>query len=620
MAIFSVPLDEVVYFDVITSHPTTQAVTDADSTPTFEVFEENTDTDIGIGTTMTKRTDKTGNYKGTFTASAANGFEVGKYYSVIASATVGSITGKCVALSFRVTLAETTVGTPSVTIQPDQSVNVTGWNSMSPPIIPTTGQIQSNPMMLTAEYDGAKTPMQAGASVGLLTGQSVNTTGWGGATLPTAFEASNLPGDYLSADEKLQLISGALGTWYSTPSIPTTGDITTVLTAYDVAKTTTLMTLAGNQTVNVTGWNGAVLPTSFTASNLPADYLTVNEQLQLASGAMGSWYTSPTGSVYTYVESVKSYGDTKWLTATGVFTTNLPSEYLTANEQLQLMSGAAGSWYSAPTNGATTGQLYPYIDSVKIYGDTNWVTATGTFATNLPVSYLSTNESLQLGSGAAGSWYSAPSGWATTGNLATVQTYLLDAAHYSGKYPSDILDNVSIQSDATVDTTALVSGLLSETVNSTTYNTTDTFGWLLNKIRNIATKVGLMVSSPIAAITPVQDNLDIDLVQYDDYTVANGRSLYWTNSDGSWSAGDITSSTVDLHIADTINTLILSKTGIITYATAPQRVDVELLSAETALLTRAGEVYKYQLVISSTGDRETVVAGKISNTLAISPS
>jgi hypothetical protein len=31
-------------------------------------------------------------------------------------------------------------------------------------------------------------------------------------------------------------------------------------------------------------------------------------------------------------------------------------------------------------------------------------------------------------------------------------------------------------------------------------------------------------------------------------------------------------------------------------------------------------VYKYQLVISSTGDRETVVSGKIGNTLAISPS
>jgi len=59
---------------------------------------------------MTKRTDKIGNYRGTFTASAANGFEVGKYYSIVVSATVGEVAGKCVASSFRLTAAETTAG------------------------------------------------------------------------------------------------------------------------------------------------------------------------------------------------------------------------------------------------------------------------------------------------------------------------------------------------------------------------------------------------------------------------------------------------------------------------------------------------------------------------------
>jgi len=109
-----VPIDEVVHFDVVTHSPTTGAVTDADSTPTFEVFEEATDTDIGVGGNLTKRTSKTGDYRGTFTASAANGFEAGKWYSVIASATVGAVAAKAVAKSFIVVPAESSAGVPKV--------------------------------------------------------------------------------------------------------------------------------------------------------------------------------------------------------------------------------------------------------------------------------------------------------------------------------------------------------------------------------------------------------------------------------------------------------------------------------------------------------------------------
>ena len=112
-----IPLDEVVYFDVITSHPVTGAAADADSTPTFEVFEEATDTDIGVGGNLTKRTSKTGNYRGSFTASAANGFELGKFYSIVVSATVGSVAGKTIAKQFRCIAAEDTAGYKKSTIK-----------------------------------------------------------------------------------------------------------------------------------------------------------------------------------------------------------------------------------------------------------------------------------------------------------------------------------------------------------------------------------------------------------------------------------------------------------------------------------------------------------------------
>lgn len=116
MARGDIPLDEVVYFDFITSNPATGAAADADSTPTFEVFEEGTDTDIGVGGNATKRTSKTGNYRVSFTVSAVNGFEVGKFYSVVASATVGGVAGKGAIAGFRICAAETTVGVPNVNV------------------------------------------------------------------------------------------------------------------------------------------------------------------------------------------------------------------------------------------------------------------------------------------------------------------------------------------------------------------------------------------------------------------------------------------------------------------------------------------------------------------------
>lgn len=111
-----IPLDEVIHFDAIASS-STGAAADADSTPTFAVYEESTDTDIGVGGNFTKRTSLTGNYRGSFTASAANGFEVGKWYNVIGSATVGGVAAKGVVMRFRIVAAEATAGYPKVDTQ-----------------------------------------------------------------------------------------------------------------------------------------------------------------------------------------------------------------------------------------------------------------------------------------------------------------------------------------------------------------------------------------------------------------------------------------------------------------------------------------------------------------------
>ena len=106
-----IPLDEVIYFDVITNSPTTGAAADATAI-VYDVYEETTDTPILPDQTMTKRF--TGHYKGDITANAANGFEVGKWYNVVVEATVGGVAAKAVVKNFRVTAAEGVVGVPDV--------------------------------------------------------------------------------------------------------------------------------------------------------------------------------------------------------------------------------------------------------------------------------------------------------------------------------------------------------------------------------------------------------------------------------------------------------------------------------------------------------------------------
>jgi hypothetical protein len=108
-----IPIDEVVHVPDINTHDATGAVTDADSTPTYAVYEEDNDTPIVTGN-FTKRTSLTGEYRASFTASAGNGFEAGKCYSVKAFATVDGISAKATIMWFRVAPAEPSAGVPSV--------------------------------------------------------------------------------------------------------------------------------------------------------------------------------------------------------------------------------------------------------------------------------------------------------------------------------------------------------------------------------------------------------------------------------------------------------------------------------------------------------------------------
>lgn len=101
-------IDDLLTFTVTTHTFATGALTDADAVPSYRVYEDETGTPILTGS-MAKLDDSntTGHYSEQLTLSAANGFEVGKTYSIYITAAVSSVTGGAVR-SFQVEAAPAT--------------------------------------------------------------------------------------------------------------------------------------------------------------------------------------------------------------------------------------------------------------------------------------------------------------------------------------------------------------------------------------------------------------------------------------------------------------------------------------------------------------------------------
>lgn len=100
-----ITLGQAITRDFTCHNPLTGQVSDTDVLPTSQVFEDATDIAI-LTPAVTKRVGLTGNYRLTFVASAANGFEVDKSYNVIVTATVAGITAKSRIASFNLEAAE----------------------------------------------------------------------------------------------------------------------------------------------------------------------------------------------------------------------------------------------------------------------------------------------------------------------------------------------------------------------------------------------------------------------------------------------------------------------------------------------------------------------------------
>jgi hypothetical protein len=90
-------LGDTITIDFTTHDPITGQVVNA-AAVACQVFEA--DTDIPVLAPVPVGRGLVGNYRVTFDATVANGFEAGKCYNVIAQATVGGITAKARIASF----------------------------------------------------------------------------------------------------------------------------------------------------------------------------------------------------------------------------------------------------------------------------------------------------------------------------------------------------------------------------------------------------------------------------------------------------------------------------------------------------------------------------------------
>lgn len=124
-------IDDALTFAGNTHDPTTSGASDADSAPTYRVYEDETGTAILTGMmALLDSSNTTGFYSEQITLSAANGFEEGKQYTIYISATVGGIQGTT-HHTFQVEpeiAKEATLGTPTDT---DLATDIANLNDLS---------------------------------------------------------------------------------------------------------------------------------------------------------------------------------------------------------------------------------------------------------------------------------------------------------------------------------------------------------------------------------------------------------------------------------------------------------------------------------------------------------
>lgn len=308
-----VPIDEVVHFEAVTSHPSTGAATDADSTPTFAVYEEDTDTDIGVGGNLTKRTAQTGEYRGSFTASAANGFEAGKWYSVIVSATVNSVAGKARVMHFYCVPAEVAAGVPGVNATYLGGTSQTGRDIGASVLLSSgtgTGQVSLSSGTVTVGTNNDKT----GYSLTNLTVTAGTTLGAGTHTAQTG-DAYAYLGTNLGAAGAAATEAGGTGDQFT--GIASVGAVAGSVGSVTGAVGSVTGNVGGNVVGSVASVTGAVGSVTGSVGSVVGHTAQTGDTYALAAGANGfAAIKTDTGNLVTRITATLFSGITslaEWL-------------------------------------------------------------------------------------------------------------------------------------------------------------------------------------------------------------------------------------------------------------------------------------------------------------------
>lgn len=102
MSIDTYQLNDTFRQDFTVSDPASGAAVDADADPDIEIYENGGTAAMVTGTAAKRDAGTTGQYTFSDLLATADGYEIGKIYTVYAIATVGGVTGKVVIATFRI--------------------------------------------------------------------------------------------------------------------------------------------------------------------------------------------------------------------------------------------------------------------------------------------------------------------------------------------------------------------------------------------------------------------------------------------------------------------------------------------------------------------------------------
>lgn len=218
-------IDDVYTFYAATTRFDTGNATDADSVPTYRVYEEETGTPLLTGSmALLDSANTIAFYSEQITLSAANGFEVGKCYAIYIAGTVNSITG----VDYKEFVVRKKPLSPTVEGR-ELDVSASGeagldWANVGSPT--TALALTGTTIATTQKVDVETIKTQAVAAAGAVTfpGTIASTTNITGGTITTVTNLTNAPtaGDF-TATMKTSVETAAVAALAQVGIDPTNG-------------------------------------------------------------------------------------------------------------------------------------------------------------------------------------------------------------------------------------------------------------------------------------------------------------------------------------------------------------------------------------------------------------